>query len=204
MRLPAALSFTLLLVLGLCASAPANSIGPNCGTCQGSIYTLSYSGVPIGTTATTETFRITLTIDTSGYTGGGSFLDTVAIKVSSQIVSASLVGAPGGVGAWAEVMGGLNANGCSGAGSGFDCAGAISNGVGVPNGAPYQWTFDVEVNTGALFTGPDEASIKARYVDGQGNKVGALVSEGITLMVPEPGLAALLLTGLLGAALRRR
>ena len=67
-----AFSWLTLVALGLVAGrASADPIGPDCGTCQGSIYTLEYSGSPIATTSTTETFRITLTIDTSGYNGGG-------------------------------------------------------------------------------------------------------------------------------------
>ncbi len=200
LRLLAALAGPVLLA----GIASADPIGPDCGTCQGSLYTLTYSGSPISTTSTTETFRITLTIDTSGYSGGGSFLDTVAIKVSSMLVSASLFDAPGGVGAWTEVMGGLNASGCSGSGSGFDCAGANSTGVGVPTGTPYQWTWDLEMDTGSLFTDPFEASIKARYVDSLGEKVGDLVSENITLQIPEPATLALLGLGTAGLALAGR
>jgi len=39
-------------------------------------------------------------------------------------------------------------------------------------------------------------SSKARYADNSGKKVGALVSENITLMVPEPSAGALLGLGL--------
>ena len=192
-----------VLLLGA-GTALADPIGPDCGSCQGSIYTLTYSGAPIATGGGTETFRITLTIDTSGYSGPGSFLDTVAIKVSSMLkVSSSLVSAPGGVAAWTMVLGGLNAGGCSGSGSGFDCAGAVSTGVGVPMGTPYQWVFDLVMNTGSLFTGAFQSSVKARYVDGNGDKAGALVSEGITLQedfppIPEPG-ALLLFASAAGA-----
>jgi hypothetical protein len=188
----------------LAGAASADPIGPDCGTCQGSIYTLTYSGSPISTTATTETFRITLTIDTSGYNGGGSFLNTVAVKVSSMLVSATLFDAPGGVAVWNEVMGGLNSNGCSGSGSGFDCAGAASAWAPVPVGTPYQWTWDLEMPTGTLFTGPLQASIKARYVNGMNQKVGALVSENINLQVPEPGTFFLLGLGTAGLAISRR
>src|SRR5262245_58445016 len=80
------------------ASASTISIGPVCGTCQGSIYTLDDGGAPTSSTATDETWRITYTINTSGYNGTGTRLDTAALKVSSTLTRTSLVSAPGGVG----------------------------------------------------------------------------------------------------------
>jgi hypothetical protein len=195
----------LQLAVFLCASAAASlffaapsgatPIGPSCGTCQGSIYELTYSGSPIATTATTETFQITYTIDTSGYNGTGVKLDSVALKVASSFIDATLVTAPGGAANWVEMFGGLNAAGCSGSGSGYDCVrvAALVNAPVVP-GVTYTWIFNIEVPTGTLFVGTDEASVKARYVNNIGIKRGALVSENITLeSVPEPRLGLLLL-----------
>ena len=193
----------LAFVLGAASSAGATPIGPSCGSCQGSIYDLTYSGSPISTTATTETFRISYTIDAGGYTGAGSFLDTVALKVSSSFVNATLVSAPGGVANWVEMFGGLNNAGCSGSGSGYDCVrvAALVNAPIVPGGT-YEWVFEIEVAAGTLFASPGESSVKARYVNSAGGKVGALVSEGVTLSVPEPGAISLASAALL--SLRRR
>jgi len=208
---------TLLLAavaLGLlvASDAGATAIGPNCGTCQGSIYDLTYAPAPVATTATTETWRITLTIDTSGYDGSGVYLNTVAIKVAADFLAASLISAPGSLADWVEMSGGLNAAGCSGSGSGFDCVAfraAIDVAPAVP-GATYAWVFDIEVAGGDLFTGTDEASVKARYVSGTGLKVGALVSENITLStymtphVPEPAAATLLVVAAVSLEITRR
>jgi hypothetical protein len=214
MRISAASLGAVAALAFLPAVAAADPIGPSCGTCQGAIYTLDYSGSPISVDVAngTETFRIRLTIDTSGYNGGGSYIDTVAVKVGPSLESATLFDAPGGAASWRTWTGGLNANGCSGSGSGFDCAAAWFIGIPVPNATLYQWIWDIEMDAGILFTGPFESSIKVRYVDGNHAKIGALVSEGITLqenpeLIPEPASALLLGGGLLALALalaRRR
>ena len=160
----------------------------------------------------TETFRILLHVDTTNYAGGGSFLNNVAIKVSAppNLVDASLFSAPGGTADWAlglnQTIGaaGCNANG----GGGFICAaGSANGGKGVQLPGPYDFAFDVIVQNGNLFTGPLEASLKARYLDDNGVKAGSLLSENITLqVVPEAETYAILALGLafVGIAFRRR
>jgi len=165
--------------------AAADPIGPNCPTCNGGIYTLSYDGTALADTDTAhETFRITLNIDTSGVTAvvpTATAIDAVAIKVTNSVFNATLFSAPDGTASWALVPGGISAIGCDGNGSGFDCADWIASGVGTAIGGTLDWIFDVTMDNGALFTLADEASIKARYVDSSGAKVGDLVSEAITL-----------------------
>jgi len=61
--------------------------------------------------------------------------------------------------------------------------------MGVAVGGPtdiYQWTFDITMLNGTLFTGTDQSSVKGRFVDTYSNKVGALVSENVTLVTPDP------------------
>lgn len=195
------------LVSGLLApSSEATPIGPSCGTCQGSIYDLSYDPTPVATTATSETWRITLTIDTSGYDGTGDFINTVAVKVSSSFLDANLVAAPGGVGAWVEMTGGLANAGCTGAGSGYDCvrwATTLALAPAVPGGT-YTWEFDVTVPTGGLFVDGAPSSVKARYVTASGARVGAIVSEDLQLSVPEPRVALLVACAAAAHSLSRR
>ena len=198
--------FLVLVVVtlgfGVLVTSPsqATPIGPACGTCQGSIYEISSTGVPLpDADPLHETWRITYTIDTAAYSGGGTHLDSVALKVSSGLFAASLFSAPGGTGVWTQTLGGINASGCSGSGSGFDCVEATSVGASpaVPGGT-YTWVFDLTMDNGTLFTPPNPgvSSVKARYVDDYGVKVGALVSEDITLTtVPEPSTALLLALG---------
>lgn len=179
---------------------------------QGTVWSLSYSGSALADADPLhETYQITLAVNTSGYTGTGSFIDQVAVKVSSSLFGATLVSAPGGAANWVLAGGGLNANGCSGSGSGFECAdGLILSGNTAIPGGTYSWIFNLTMNNGALFTTPLSASVKGRFVDLSGNKVGALVSENVSLTtvtpVPEPEIYAMmgLGLGLIGWAGRRK
>lgn len=181
----------------------AEPIGPICGSCDGGVYTLSYDGNALPDfDALHETFRITFDVDTMSYTGGGSFLDNVAIKVANSLFDVVLVDAPGALSDWTDpgvdLSSGINAGGCSGSGAGFFCIDGLANGgkgVALSTGPLFSFVFDVSVENGILFTGTGEASVKARYVDDDGDKAGSLLSEPITLQrVPEP--SALWLIGL--------
>jgi hypothetical protein len=190
--------------------ARAESIGPNCGTCQGSIYTLENLGM-VGDIYGLDgnpfdTYQFRLTIDATNYNGGGAAIDEVAVKVASSANKATIVSAPGGASLWQVVPGGLNADGCSGSGSGFECAEwtLTTLSAAVVPGTIWSWTFNIDVSS-PLFSfdsaNPDLLpSIKVRYVDDAGNKVGALVSE----KVPEPTTLGLMAMGLGLAAARRR
>ncbi len=198
-------------LLSVAMPAGATPIGPpplSCAgdTCQGSIYELTYSGSPISTTATTQTFEVTLTINPTAYNGVGTFINVVAPKVSSMVDAVTLVSAPGGSGNWTTMMGGISANGCSGSGSGFVCAKDRTppQDAPVPFAGTYSWMFDLTIPTGTLLTGTNAASIKVMYTDNAGIKHGALVSEPITLeVIPEPS-TILLVAGGLAVVLARR
>jgi hypothetical protein len=194
-------------------SARAESIGPTCGTCQGSIYTLENLGLAsadlYADDGSFDTFRIALTIDINDYIGTGVRIDEVAVKVSSSVNTAKLTDAPGGLGVWSLMPGGLNAYGCTGSGSGFECSdwlvGSL-DGAFIYAGGPetFKWIFEVDISS-PLLTAANEASIKVRYVDDANRKVGALVSENITLgTVPEPGTFGLLAIGVGSIIARRR
>jgi PEP-CTERM motif len=193
-----------------------------CDTCQGSTYLLQYNPTPTIDGVTGDSiYDVFLTIDTSLYTGGGAFINAVAIKIANSvdITTSALLQAPGGTGSWILGTGGINAAGCDGSGSGFICASdTTGTAAPVPNATPYTWEFSYET-ADALQLGSLGSDIKAQYVDASGVKVGALVSEGITLQpcegdtcgggggggkVPEPGSIILLGSGLLLASVKLR
>jgi len=209
--------FLCSLVVLSAAQARADSIGPDCSSCQGSIYTLDIVKLSDSTKDLFkgdnlfDTYQVILTIDTSGYdkTLGGVRIDEVAVKISGQINDAKLVSVSPNLdlSTWQSVSGQIGNNGCTGTGSGFQCAdwkttSSVSTSAAV--GGTYTWVFNIDIAT-ALYafnsTDPNLLPvIKVRYVDGKDAKVGSVVSE----TVPEPTTLALLGVGLSLAAIRRR
>ena len=194
-------SFTKLAaaIAVIAAAGTAQATAYNPVTVEGATYYFSNSGSDW-----------TLGIDIDGYSGGGTFLDNVAIKVFDHPTAASLPSHPSGGWVLTDFDTGLSADGCGNGSGGFSCATGhthltAGNGAGVVD---YSFTFHVTGNSNPLLT----PSIKARYVrfdekKGEWEKAGTLVSETLTATpVPEPETYALMLVGLgvMGFVARRR
>jgi hypothetical protein len=197
---------TVVLALFIAAGAHGETIGPVCGSCYGATYTLNYLGL-VSSTATTETYRIEYIIETLGYSRDGltpgpttDYLRSVAIKVSDSVYSAALFNAPSG-GAWTVFSNtGLSNNNCSGGGGGWVCAQDGTSAVA--DGSTYTWVFDVTMAAGSLFTGSQQASIKANWDPANGiitsERISVPESAGVELLLGVAGLCLVFRRKLVG------
>jgi hypothetical protein len=180
--------FITILVMGTGMPAHAITFGPNCGSgnCFGSIYTLTTS--LSSSTATTQTYNASLSINTAGYNGSGTGLDAASVKIvaDSNFVSVANGGMASTFGN--PVATGINANGCAGGGGGFVCTSSSNTGgVTVPNGT-YTFNFLTTIKTGTLLA-EDQWSVKALYVDSAGKQAGITsVSGGGAVPLPATSL----------------
>ncbi len=178
-----------LLAAITAAIALAGTIGPNCNSCNGGIYTLSYSNLQ--TSGGTTTLDVLLSIDAANVSstlGATAYVRDVAVKVSSSTnTSGNSLLAPVSLVNWSLADGGLSATGCSGAGSGYSCADWGGSGPGVATGnGILDWKFHLSIPAGSLITSPLGDSLKGALRRLGGSRIGALVSEGITLSeIPE-------------------
>jgi hypothetical protein len=194
------LGFAVLLGLYLSVGLSyGDTIGPTCtnNSCQGGFYQMTWTG---STDGTANTYDITLSIDTTNLNpnGGNPFwIESVAINLGVTDSGGSLDAVPatgGSVTDWTvspntQVNNSGGSLGCSGGGNPWLCAQASStlNGgkgasIDIINYPILQWTFDF-VTTGT----PTNGAIKVGFVGADGKKVGAIVSEEITLQVCGPG-----------------
>ncbi len=186
----AAVIFGTAVLLGAGTTAHAITYGPDCGSgnCFGSVYTLTSQSLG------GNDYSFTLDIDTSGFNNNppASGLDGVAIKVvasSTDIVVNSFTTSLNANSFSYVGELGLNANGCGGgATSGFICASSsLLGGVAVPDGT-YSFTWNTTISAGKLFTNENDWSLKALYVNANGDGRGLTSVSGGAVPVPGTSL----------------
>ena len=172
-------------------------------TLNGTDWTLSVG--LIGSENGTDTYRVTLRGDTANYTDSGTFISSVAIKISGSIIGdMELTRAPEGttLDNWTYVPGGMNGKGCSEKGQSWGCFDFTEYELvfGADVGGVLEWQFNVDIPEDTLLS---ELQFKAHYLNSDGTKNG---SNGASVPVPEPSTLILLLsgTGLLAGAARCR
>ncbi len=186
------------------SALPIVTVIEDCGSCLGGVYTVTqYDLVNNGAT---ETLRIKLVADTSGFTNGSDrWVNAVGIKYYADTpLSASLIAAPI-EGPWVlglgKMGGALGACDDDATGAVSACTTSLSNIVG----PVYTWIFDIVVLTGIPII--DDPSFQLRYYkpDWKNPLVGqpnGIVSEMVK--APEPGTLAIFGLGLVGLGMIRR
>jgi hypothetical protein len=187
----AALAFVVLLGPG---SRPASAISfsvPSCDVfgCQGS--SVSLDVVDLGSSV----YDVTLSIDTTGYTGSRTQIEAASFKAIQGFTSVTLDGTPGGT--WsAPTEHGINNSLCAGDGNDFVCT---EGSVAIARGAQ-TWSFTV--NGGSLMPVYDW-HIGFKYGPGNG-KIVSVPGAGAPA-VPEPTAFPTFAVGglVIGSAVRR-
>jgi hypothetical protein len=205
----------LLLVCGLLASMPLAADAAPIYTCPGGNSECEGQTFALFATETADGWDISVSIDTTGYTGDESDLaNGVEFKnvfATQDVLDLTLTDAPGGVALWDASAGQLSQD-CAGADfADQGCAiwGDPSSGYDFFIGETLTWTFHI-VTDDPL--GDTTGHIKYRYVSDTGQPVAGLLSADIPIcvngdcepVIPEPGTLMLLGSGLIFGARRLR
>ena len=151
----------LVALLAIGSQASADPIGPDCNSCFGNVYTLSFTEV----SPTNFTIKYELDTATTGLPAT-FFVGQIAFKVtnnSGAFTGVSLLGtdAPG---TWGVAsIGGLNNSGCDSGPAGFVCSSDPTFSA-LTDGSKYTWLFDVNVTSASDWKlAPFDALVKAHF-----------------------------------------
>jgi len=150
-------ALVLVVAFGLVTPALANTIGPNGET---------LSLVFLGQSGNSYTFQLTVNTTTAGVVLDNAFLDSVALKISSNLITSSATG-PVALSQNPNQQvnaGGGGSIGCGGGGSGWVCGEVtVANALPLgPNGAVYTFTFVIQTSAASPnLTSPTSRSATA-------------------------------------------
>jgi len=170
----------------------SGSDNTNCpgNDCFGTVDLLQYLTTPDSTTATLQSFDVTLTLVPKSMSGAGRSLAAEAVSVASSVTA--------GLGS------GLSA--CDSTGNGFVCAENLATPLTASDDTN-AWGSDVTVPTATLFTGSLQARVDGLYQDAGFDQNGITSEEATRPSITKPGWLLFFCAGLLGLAaykLRRR
>lgn len=190
-----------LLCLVLASGLSASTLGPDCASCFGGVYTVSSSLKATSADGTRQTYRVTYELDLSGYNGPSTvdYIGSIALKGVSgpNLYSAATFSAPTS-GVWKQTYGNANSGGCDGSGGGWVCLAYVSGDkLELGTSTKYAWVVDLEVKTGTLMV---QGSVQANFDPA----TGVLMSEKIGMPEGVAGELPLLLVSLTAFGIRRK